>query len=68
MAYEESYARYHPFADLKDEFETMYRDAAFLIKEGMSVRLPTITVVNNRAGGNAPEITRRVRDELLRLL
>jgi hypothetical protein len=68
VAYEESYARYHPFSELKDEFEPMYRDAAFLIREGMSVSLPTITVVNNRAGGNAPEITRRVKDQLLRPL
>lgn len=68
VAYEESYARYHPFAELKDEFETMYRDAAFLIREGLSIELPTILVANNRAGGNANEINRRVRDELTRQL
>jgi len=67
VAYEESYARYHPFAELKDEISSMYRDAAFLIREGMSVNLPTITVVNNRAGGNAPEITERVKNEVLKL-
>ena len=67
VAYEESYARYHPFSELKDEMESMYRDAAFIIREGMNVNLPTITVVNNRAGGNAPEITERVKSELLGL-
>ncbi|MEW5702138.1 MAG: DUF72 domain-containing protein [Candidatus Zixiibacteriota bacterium] len=68
MGYEESYARYHPFDRLKDEFDAMYRDAAFLIREGISIHLPTITVVNNRAGGNANEISRRVKDELCKLL
>ena len=68
MAYEESYARYYPFSQLKDEVMPMYSDAAFLIREGLEIDLPTITVVNNRAGGNANEVSRRVRDELLKLL
>jgi len=62
MGYDETYARYHPFDKLKDEFEQMYRDAAFIIKSGRQLEIPVVTVVNNRAGGNAPEITRRVAE------
>lgn len=68
VAYEESYATYHPFAELRDEFTSMYKDAAFIIREGLSIRLPTILVANNRAGGNANLINARVRDELQLLL
>ncbi|HWO57606.1 MAG TPA: DUF72 domain-containing protein [bacterium] len=68
VAYEESYARYHPFAELRDEIPSMYRDAAFLIREGLSIGLPVIHVANNRAGGNANLINRRVLDELELLL
>lgn len=62
--YEETYARYAPFDRLQDELTDMYRDAAFIIRSGLEINLPTITVVNNRAGGNAPEITRRVVEQL----
>lgn len=62
--YEDTYARYAPFNQLVDELPNMYRDAAFIIRSGMSIGLPTITVVNNRAGGNAPEIARRVVEQL----
>ena len=30
----------------------------------LTIGLPTVTVVNNRAGGNANEITRRVLEQL----
>lgn len=62
--YEETYARYAPFDRIKDELTDMYRDAAFIIRSGLDINLPTITVVNNRAGGNAPEITRRIVEQL----
>lgn len=62
--YEDTYARYSPFDRLVDELPDMYRDAAFIIRSGMNIALPTITVVNNRAGGNAPEITRRIVAQL----
>jgi len=64
VAYEETYARYHPFAELKDEFPQMYRDAAFIIDQGLKAGVPTVTVANNRAGGNANEINQRVLNEL----
>ncbi len=67
VAYEETYARYHPFAELKDEFPQMYRDAATIILEGTKASLPTVTVANNRAGGNANAINQRVLDELRQL-
>lgn len=62
--YEETYARYAPFNRLLDELPDMYRDAAFIIRSGMDIDLPTITVVNNRAGGNAPEIARKIVEQL----
>lgn len=64
MPYEEAYARYFPFSELKDEFPQMYRDTARIIREGMSAGIPTVTVSNNRAGGNANEITLRIVNEL----
>ena len=51
VGYEDTYARYHPFAELKGEFPQMYRDAAFIIDQGRKAGLPTVTVANNRAGG-----------------
>lgn len=62
--YEEAYARYHPFDRLKDEFPEMYRDAAAIIREGMAAGRPTVTISNNRAGGNANEINLRILAEL----
>ena len=64
VPYEEAYARYFPFDTLKDEFPQMYRDTALIIREGMSAGIPTVTVSNNRAGGNANEINWRVVVEL----
>jgi hypothetical protein len=64
VGYEDTYARYHPFAELKDEFPRMYRDAAFIIDQGRKAGLPTVTVANNRAGGNANKINERVLREL----
>jgi hypothetical protein len=64
MPYEEAYARYFPFDKLKDELPQMYRDAAHIIRTGMKSAIPTVTVSNNRAGGNANEINRRIVEEL----
>jgi uncharacterized protein YecE (DUF72 family) len=64
VGYEDTYARYHPFAELKDEFPQMYRDAAFIIDQGRKAGLPTVTVANNRAGGNANAINERVLREI----
>ena len=64
MPYEEAYARYFPFNELKDEFPEMYRDAARIIREGMKDGIPTVTVSNNRAGGNANEINQRILEQL----
>jgi len=64
MKYEETYAAYSPFAELRDEFPQMYRDAAMIIREAQKAALPTVTVANNRAGGNSNEINRRVVAEV----
>ena len=64
VGYEDTYLNYHPFAELKDEFPQMYRDAAFIIEQGRKAGLPTVTVANNRAGGNANAINERVLAEL----
>jgi len=66
VPYEEAYARYFPFDQLKDEMPEMYRDAAQIIREGLKAGIPTVTVSNNRAGGNANEINRRILEELRR--
>jgi hypothetical protein len=42
----------------------MYRDAAAIIRAGMKSAIPTVTVSNNRAGGNANEINQRIIEEL----
>lgn len=64
MKYEETYERYFPFDGLRDEFPRLYRDAAMIIREGQNADRPTVTVANNRAGGNANEINRRITAEL----
>ncbi len=64
MPYQEAYARYFPFDTLRDEMPEMYRDAARIIREGMAAGIPTVTVSNNRAGGNSNEINRRIVEEL----
>jgi hypothetical protein len=64
MKYDETYAAYHPFAELRDEYPQMYRDAAMIIREAQKAGLPVVTVANNRAGGNSNEITARVVAEL----
>ncbi len=65
MKYDDTYERYAPFNKLIDEFPEMYRDAAMIIHEGQDAGLPTVTVANNRAGGNSNEITRRVVEAMM---
>lgn len=64
VRYEEAYARYFPFTRLMDEDPRMIQDAAFLIGQGVEMAIPVFVAVNNRAGGNAPEIARRLVAEL----
>lgn len=61
VRYEEAYAKYHPFDELKDEFPRMYADAAAIITEAIGQNRVNYSAVNNRAGGNAPRIAQRIK-------
>ncbi|GAB4257416.1 MAG: DUF72 domain-containing protein [Deferrisomatales bacterium] len=69
VRYEDAYARAHPFDRLVPGMldPSLVDDAAALagaaVEEGASVHL----IVNNRAGGNAPAIARRIAERLLEM-
>jgi hypothetical protein len=64
VRYEEAYAKYHPFDELKDEFPRMYADTAAIITEAIGQNRVNYSAVNNRAGGNAPRIAQRIKANL----
>lgn len=65
LNYNQTYSRYHPFNKLFEEFPEMYQDTVQMILEAMEKEISVYVVANNRAGGNAPEITRKIAELLL---
>ena len=64
MNYQQTYSRYQPFDKLLEEFPEMYQETVQLILEAIDREISVYVVVNNRIGGNAPEITRKIADLL----
>jgi hypothetical protein len=60
MRYEDAYAKAHPFDKMVDGVlqESMLEDAVHLIRRGMEQEVQVNVIINNRSGGNAPEISR----------
>ena len=63
--YEEAYAKAHPFDKLVDGMlqAGMVKDSAELMKKALQEDVKTSVLINNRAGGNAPLIARRIAEE-----
>ncbi|MBS3756561.1 MAG: DUF72 domain-containing protein [Desulfobacterales bacterium] len=67
IRYEDAYARAHPFDKPVDEMlqTGMLADTVALMKKAVQENVETSIIINNRAGGNAPLIARRIVDEYL---
>ncbi len=67
VRYEDAYARAHPFDQLVEEMmqPRMIQETASLVHESIHRDIHMNVIVNNRAGGNAPLIARRIAKELL---
>ena len=60
MRYEDAYARFHPFDRLMEIPESAIKETAQIVRELSSEGTEVLVTVNNRAGGNAPEILRQL--------
>jgi uncharacterized protein YecE (DUF72 family) len=67
VRYEVAYARTHPFDKLVEEMlqPEMVRDTVDLIGRAMEEGVETSIIINNRSGGNAPLIARRIVERFL---
>ena len=67
MRYEEAYAKAHPFDKLVDGMlqPEMIEDTVRIMRAGVEAGVEMHVIVNNRAGGNAPEIARRLAERFL---
>lgn len=67
MRYEEAYARAHPFDKLQTDMlqAGMIKDTAELMLTSVSRGAAINVIVNNRAGGNAPQIAQLISKEFM---
>ena len=67
MRYEDAYAMAYPFRELREDMldPLMVRQTAELMHAGVAQKAQVNVLVNNRAGGNAPLIARRIASEFL---
>jgi len=67
MRYEKAYAMAHPFDKMVDGMmpPEMVQETASLMWEGVERGVQMNVIINNRAGGNAPMIARRVAERFL---
>ncbi|MEW6442662.1 MAG: DUF72 domain-containing protein [bacterium] len=67
VRYEEAYARAHPFNAIVDGMldPRMIEDAAALMQKAVQRKIRINVIVNNRAGGNAPLISRQLVERFL---
>jgi len=68
MRYEDAYAKAHPFDKLVDGMlqSRMVQEAAELMHRAAVENVETSILINNRAGGNAPLIARKVVEQFLK--
>ncbi|MEJ2587418.1 MAG: DUF72 domain-containing protein [Deltaproteobacteria bacterium] len=64
MRYEDAYARAYPFDKLVEGMlqPSMVDAAAGLMRDGVEEGIETNVIINNRAGGNAPMIARKIAE------
>jgi hypothetical protein len=69
VRYEEAYARAYPFNKLVDGMLSpqMVQDTAEITLEAIDRGLHANVIINNRAGGNAPMIARKVAEKFLEM-
>jgi hypothetical protein len=67
VRYEDAYAKAHPFDKMVEGMlqETMLDDTVHLIRRGIEKDVQVNVIVNNRSGGNAPEIARMLAQRFL---
>jgi uncharacterized protein YecE (DUF72 family) len=67
MRYEEAYARAYPFDKLVDGMlqPEMILESVEIVKGAIEKGVLVNLIINNRAGGNAPEIAREIAERLL---
>jgi hypothetical protein len=67
MRYEETYARAYPFDKLVDELfkPVMVVEAVNLVREILAQEAVIYLIINNRAGGNAPMIAKKVVERFI---
>ncbi len=67
MRYEDAYAKAHPFDKMVEGMlqPDMVEDTASLMKTGTEQGVRMNILINNRAGGNAPLIARRVAERFM---
>ena len=70
MRYEDAYARAHPFNGIVEGMlqPQMVEEAAELAQAAVCEGVRTHVIVNNRSGGNAPLIAKRIANRLRELL
>jgi uncharacterized protein YecE (DUF72 family) len=68
--YEDAYGRAHPFDRLVEGMlqPEMIEDAARIVAQGVRLGVEMHVIVNNRAGGNAPQIARQLAERFLSAL
>jgi hypothetical protein len=66
MCYEDAYARAYPFDKMVDGMlqPEMVLETVEIVKGAVDKRLLVNLIVNNRAGGNAPLIARKIAERL----
>ena len=66
MRYKDAYAKAHPFDKLVEGMlqSEMVSEVANFMREATANGIETSILINNRAGGNAPVIARRVAEQL----
>ena len=62
MRYKDAYAKAHPFNELKEEMlsQQMIEQTLEIMNIGINQKARVNVIVNNRAGGNAPQISLRI--------
>lgn len=64
MKYADAYARAHPFSELREEMldPEMIPQTVQILRRTIQAKARANVIVNNRAGGNAPLIARRIQE------
>ena len=67
MRYEDAYAKAHPFDKMVEGMlqSSMLEDTAQLMRTGIEQGVQVNVIINNRSGGNAPEIARMAVERFL---